>query len=87
MLQLQHEQQNVLEVKKFRQNARLREAEIAHAQVKQHLDLEHFKLELMSDGKLQPETQKVESALLDCPTPSFDIAVNLRLVPKFNETS
>lgn len=48
------------------------------------LELEKHKLELMSQGKLQPPDVE-ESAVLVPPTPSFDIVVNLRLVPKFNE--
>lgn len=61
-------------------------AELAHVQTKQHLG--HYELELIIKGKHQPEPLKAEgSALLVCPTPSFDVAVNLELVPKGAPTS
>lgn len=38
-------------------------------------------MDLISEGKLQAES-KIEESI---PTPSSDVAVNLQLVPKFNE--
>lgn len=74
LLQLQHEQQQ----EKMRQNARLREAEMAHAQAKQQFELERYKLELVSQGKLQtPEAQ--ESAVFVPLAPSFDVEVGSKI--------
>jgi len=49
-----------------------------HTQVRQQLELERYKLELMSEVKLQTDSHKGE--LL-----SFVVSVSLKLVPKFNE--
>ncbi|CAN9508185.1 unnamed protein product [Ophioblennius macclurei] len=85
LLQLQHEQKNVLEVEKLRREARMRETELARVQQTQKLELERYKLGLISEGKLQAEP-KTEGSISRVPhTQSFDVAVNLRLVPKFNE--
>lgn len=86
LLQLQQEQKNALELEKLRQDVRFREAELAHVQAKHQLELERYELELMSEGKLQAEPLKAEEAvLLVPPTPSFDVALNLQLVPNFNK--
>nr|XP_033957166.1 uncharacterized protein LOC117460055 [Pseudochaenichthys georgianus] len=70
-----------VEIEKLRQNARLQEAEIAQVQVRQKLDLERYRLELMSEGKLPAETRRAAETA----NQAFDIAVNLRIVPRFNE--
>jgi len=75
---MQEEHKNLMELERARKDARLQEAEIAHSQVRQQLELERYKLELMSEGKLQTDSHKGE--LL-----SFDVSVSFRLVPKFNE--
>lgn len=86
LLQLQHEQNNALELKMLRQHARLREAELAHVERKSQLELERYKLELISEGKLQPEPLKVKGPVVSVSqTLSFDVALNLQLIPKFNE--
>ncbi|XP_030271930.1 uncharacterized protein LOC115581177 isoform X1 [Sparus aurata] len=86
LLQLQHEQKNVLEVEKLRQEARLREVELAHVQANKQMELQRYKFELMSAGKLQPESSTAGVAVSHVlPTHSFDVTVNLRLVPKFND--
>ena len=83
---IQQEHQNTLDLQKLKQDAHLREAELAHVQARQQLELERYKLELMSQGKLQTKPQMFgESELFVPPILSFDVAVNLRLVPKFNE--
>ena len=51
--QRQQEHQNTLALEKLRQDAHLREAELAHVQARQQLELERYKLELISEGKLQ----------------------------------
>lgn len=83
LLQLQQEQRHVLELEKLKHDARLREAEMAHAQARQQLELERYKLDLMSQGKLQ--TPEAQESVFVPPAPAFDVAVSLRLVPKFNE--
>lgn len=85
LLQLQQEKKNVLEVEKLRQEARLQESELAHAQATQKLQLERYKLDLISEGKCHAEPKFEEAISPMPPTPSFDVAVNLRLIPKFNE--
>lgn len=50
------------------------------------MDLERYKLDLMSEGTFLPGSQKAEEPVVSIhPTPSFNIADSLRLVPKFNE--
>ena len=71
---------------KNRQEARLREVELAHVQAIKQMELQRYKFELMSAGKLQPESSTAGVAVSHVPpTHSFDVTVNLRLVPKFNE--
>ena len=43
LLQLQHEQKNVLEVEKIRQEARLREVELAHVQANKQMELQQVR--------------------------------------------
>ena len=84
-LQLQQEQWNVLEAEKLRHEASLQETELAHVQATQKIQLEVYRLDLISEGKLQAEPKREGSMLLLSPTPAFDVIVNLLLVPKFNE--
>ncbi|KAK5879880.1 hypothetical protein CesoFtcFv8_022958 [Champsocephalus esox] len=75
-----------VEIEKLRQNARLQEAEMAQVQDRQKLDLERYRLELMSEGKLPPETRRAAETVGQVPVnQAFDIAVSLRIVLRFNE--
>ena len=74
LLQLQQEQRNVFEVERLR-----------HELVTQKLQLERYSLDLISEDKLQAEPKVEESTARIPPTLSFDVAVSLRLNPKFNE--
>ena len=69
----------------MRHEASLQETELAHVQATQKIQLEVYRLDLISEGKLQAEPKREGSMLLLSPTPAFDVIVNLLLVPKFNE--
>lgn len=85
VLQLQQEQNHALELEKLRQESRRREVELAHVEKKNQLELERYKLELLSEGKLQPESLKVKEDMVTVSQNlSFDVAL-MRFAPKFNE--
>lgn len=59
---------------------------MAHVQAKQQLELERYKLDLVSEGKLKSKQYQGEKSTLgDLGSLPFDISANLRLIPRFNE--